>query len=117
MMILTFLVRGYVLIGVIFFAHCLRKFFQDQSTPKTNKSSWIVLGAAALLWPIVIPLSHLERRAKPKIKSDPGDIVQYRMTAPPLVERENSDQKISLTSTPPCESPSCSKNKDTTNIA
>ncbi|MEB3282913.1 MAG: hypothetical protein VKK42_28730 [Lyngbya sp.] len=115
-MILTFLVRGYILIGVIFFSHCLRKFLKDKTTSNTDKSSWIVLGLATVLWPIVLPISQLERRGNRKVYSDEQcPEVEYRMTAPPLVERHNAEQKLSLTSASASETRSGKKN--TTNIA
>ncbi|MFZ1029575.1 MAG: hypothetical protein WAN66_25505 [Limnoraphis robusta] len=99
MMILTLLIRGYILIGLVFFSHALKTFLKDQSTPKTDTSSWIVLGLATVLWPIVLPLSYLERQANGH-RSDRytahfegvelnKPTVQYRLSAPPLVERQN----------------------------
>jgi hypothetical protein len=108
MMILTLIIRGYVLIGLVFFAHCLKIFLKDKSTPKTDTSSWIVLGLATLLWPITLPLSYLERQANGH-RSDRytahfegvelnKPIVQYRLSAPPLVERQNPQLSPSPTS-------------------
>ncbi|MEA5496532.1 hypothetical protein VB834_12020 [Limnoraphis robusta Tam1] len=98
MLIFTLMIRGYILIGLVFFAHCLKIFLKDQSTPKTDTSSWIVLGLATLLWPITLPLSYLEREANGH-RSDRythveeiqlnKPTVQYRLSAPPLVERQN----------------------------
>ncbi|MEL7038502.1 MAG: hypothetical protein AAFO04_23240 [Cyanobacteria bacterium J06592_8] len=90
MMILALLLRGYAMIGVLFFSHGLLKFLADQSTPNSHTSSWIVLGIATILWPVVLPLSHLERQANRQVDSE-FDEVEFRMTAAPLVERDRSE--------------------------
>lgn len=106
MIVLTLLIRGYVLVGLIFFSFCFGKFLQDKTAPKTDKNSWIVLGLATIFWPIVIPVSHLERQANRKVvRADQYEEVEYRLCAPPLVERQkSSDLKLSPTFASPSES-------------
>ncbi|MDY7023166.1 MAG: hypothetical protein SWJ54_17760 [Cyanobacteriota bacterium] len=94
MMILALLLRGYAIIGVLFFSHGLLKFLADKSTPNSHTSSWIVLGIATVFWPVVLPLSHLERQANRKVNSE-FEEVELRMTAPPLVERDRSESNQS----------------------
>ena len=64
MKILTILGLIYGLVVLSNFLVYLVVFFRDSSTPKTDCSSWVVLGLASVLWPIALPLSYLERRAK-----------------------------------------------------
>ncbi len=61
MISLEFLLSLYVAISLTIGFICLRVFLQDRSTPKTDTMSWIVLLEAALFWPLVLPLSYLER--------------------------------------------------------
>ncbi|MEB3281378.1 MAG: hypothetical protein VKK42_20885 [Lyngbya sp.] len=51
----------YILGAVTTFVVCLSKFLRDQSTPKNHGISWLILLEATFFWPIVIPLSCLER--------------------------------------------------------
>ncbi|MGC9527731.1 MAG: hypothetical protein ACP5D7_19530 [Limnospira sp.] len=62
MLVLTLILRGYVAIAILTFAYFFRGFWRDRSTAKTDRSSWQVLGVASLFWPVVLPLSYLERR-------------------------------------------------------
>ncbi|MBS0018570.1 MAG: hypothetical protein KFF72_19845 [Arthrospira sp. SH-MAG29] len=67
-MIVTLIVRLYLAIAILTFAYLLQKFWRDRTTSKTQLSSWQVLILAAALWPIVLPISYLERKVnKPKI--------------------------------------------------
>lgn len=62
MLVLTLILRGYVAIAMLTFAYLFRGFWRDRSTAKTDASSWQVLGIASLCWPVVLPLSYLERQ-------------------------------------------------------
>lgn len=60
--------RLYLAIAILTFAYLLTKFWRDRTTSKTQLSSWKVLILAAALWPIVLPISYLERKVnQPKI--------------------------------------------------
>jgi hypothetical protein len=69
---MTFLTISLVTYGLIALLNLwvyLILFFRDCSTPNTDRSSWIVLSLASLFWPVVLPLSYLERRAKMRSRS------------------------------------------------
>jgi hypothetical protein len=86
MTFLTILLVIYGLIGLLNFGIYLILFMQDCSTPKTDRSSWIVLGVASLFWPVVLPLSCLERRAKMRSLHTRWDnIKQQNSCAVPLI--------------------------------
>ncbi len=59
-----FTVIGYSLVSILIFLIYLIKFFQDSTTAKTDRASWIVLILASLLWPITLPISILELKMK-----------------------------------------------------
>ena len=42
----------------------LSAFMKDQSTPKTDVASWVVIMVATIIWPISVPLAIRERYAK-----------------------------------------------------
>lgn len=63
MLVFTLILRGYVAIALLTFAYFFRGFWRDRSTAKTDTSSWQVLGIASLFWPVVLPLSYLEKQA------------------------------------------------------
>ncbi len=51
----------YSLFALLVFCLCLKSFFQDRSTPKTDLTSWIVVLLATAFWPIVVPFAYFER--------------------------------------------------------
>ncbi|NJO46560.1 MAG: hypothetical protein HC835_13505 [Oscillatoriales cyanobacterium RM2_1_1] len=61
---LSLLVKGYFLVSLLAFLVYLKAFLQDSSSSKMDYRSWLVAGLAALFWPIVLPLSCLERWVK-----------------------------------------------------
>ena len=63
-MSLLFLLYSYIVIAFLVFGYFLKVFLADKSTSNTHRASWVVLGLATLLWPIVLPLAYLERRVK-----------------------------------------------------
>ena len=42
----------------------LSAFLQDETTPKTDGVSWVVILIASIIWPLSVPLSLRERYAK-----------------------------------------------------
>lgn len=44
----------------------LNCFLRDETTPKTDLTSWIILTIATVAWPICLPLSCLELLSKEK---------------------------------------------------
>lgn len=51
----------YILGAVTTFVVSLSAFLRDRSTPKNHGISWLILLEATFFWPIVVPLSCLER--------------------------------------------------------
>ncbi|WP_156093312.1 hypothetical protein [Planktothrix serta] len=47
----------------------LRSFLQDKTTPNTHIGSWVVIGFSVAFWPIILPLTHLERQSKKSSKN------------------------------------------------
>ncbi|AMW30391.1 MULTISPECIES: hypothetical protein [Oscillatoriales] len=81
-MIVTLIVRAYFAIAILTFAYLFTKFWRDRTTSKTQLSSWQVLILASLLWPIVLPISYLERNVnKPKIVM--SELKSYRYLGNP----------------------------------
>lgn len=72
-MSLTLILPSYIVIAFLVFGYFLWVFLTDKSTPNTHMGSWIVLGLATLLWPIVLPLAYLERRVKKPTKVTDAD--------------------------------------------
>lgn len=57
---------AFYLTGALFcFGYSLNAFLKDASTPKTDVFSWLVIGFATLLWPIVLPSMIRKKLAKP----------------------------------------------------
>ena len=56
----------YGLIALLLFGFWLSLFLLDSTTPKTDKTSWLVLFIAPLFWPIVLPLAIRELIQKSK---------------------------------------------------
>jgi hypothetical protein len=50
----------YFAIAFIVFCFWLVLFLLDNTTPKTDSISWVILLIAPLLWPIVLPISCME---------------------------------------------------------
>ena len=46
----------YFIPAALVFFKGLQAFLEDESTPKTHFDSWVILVAAALLWPITLPI-------------------------------------------------------------
>ena len=42
----------------------LSAFLKDESTPKTDVASWVVVLIATLIWPLAVPLAIRERYSK-----------------------------------------------------
>ena len=42
----------------------LSAFLKDESTPKTDIVSWVVILVATVMWPLAVPLAIRERHAK-----------------------------------------------------
>ena len=42
----------------------LSTFLKDESTPKTDMASWVVILVATVIWPLSVPLAIRERYAK-----------------------------------------------------
>lgn len=42
----------------------LSAFLKDESTPKSDTASWVVLVIATILWPVAVPLAIRERSTK-----------------------------------------------------
>ncbi|NEP47291.1 MAG: hypothetical protein F6K35_52160 [Okeania sp. SIO2H7] len=42
----------------------LSAFLKDETTPKTDVASWVVILVATMIWPLSVPLSIRERQAK-----------------------------------------------------
>ena len=57
----------YGMIALILFCFWLSLFFRDSTTPKNDKTSWLVLLIAPLFWPIVLPLAIWELIQKRKV--------------------------------------------------
>ncbi len=53
----VFFFQIYVGVGAIACCLYLYLFLRDRTTTLTDKTSWLVLIAATLLWPIVLPIS------------------------------------------------------------
>ena len=62
----------YVVGAFLVFSLSLHSFFKDSSTSKTDPSSWLVLTAATLFWPFVLPsiLRKKFSKASPEFKSE-----------------------------------------------
>ncbi|HEY9642211.1 MAG TPA: hypothetical protein V6C57_17115 [Coleofasciculaceae cyanobacterium] len=41
--------------AALVFSTVFRAFLKDDSTPKNDVTSWIVIGAATIAWPLVLP--------------------------------------------------------------
>ncbi|MEM7773259.1 MAG: hypothetical protein AAGA75_22935 [Cyanobacteria bacterium P01_E01_bin.6] len=54
----------YILGTVATGALWLVSFLSDEGTPKTDVVSWLVIGAACILWPLAVPLSCVELLTK-----------------------------------------------------
>ena len=57
----------YGMISLILFCFWLSLFLRDSTTPKTDKTSWLVLLIAPLFWPIVLPIAIWELMRKSKV--------------------------------------------------
>ena len=57
----------YGVIALILFCFWLSLFFMDKTTPKTDKTSWLVLLIAPLFWPLVLPIAIWELMRKSKV--------------------------------------------------
>ncbi len=58
---------GYGIISLILFCFWLSLFLRDATTPKTDKTSWLVLLIAPLFWPLVLPIAIWELIHKSKV--------------------------------------------------
>ncbi len=94
-MSLTLILHSYIVIAFLVFGYFLWVFLTDKSTPNTHMGSWVVLGLATLLWPIVLPLAYLERRVKKPTKVTDTDY-----------DGRLKDPDQSCASSPPCLSAS-----------
>lgn len=54
----------YLLTAGLVFAVYLAAFWRDNSTPKQDRLSWIIILCGALFWGIVLPLAIVERSRK-----------------------------------------------------
>jgi hypothetical protein len=53
-------------------AYCiflLYQMFNDQECSKLDRTSWLVIAIASIFWPLVIPLSVREKRAKAEARA------------------------------------------------
>lgn len=74
MLFLTLILRCYLVMAFVVFLVFLQSFLRDKTTPKNHKGSWIVLGLAAIFWPIVVPLAGLERHLKKSSEKAQRDV-------------------------------------------
>lgn len=60
----NYYLAGYTIIALAVGFTLLWMFIQDSTVSITDRTCWIVLIGAALFWPIVLPISYLERVSK-----------------------------------------------------
>jgi len=74
---------------VLTFSYLFWGFFQDKSTAKHDGTSWKVMGVASLFWPIVLPLSYLERKAnRSGAPPEQYEVMSANVTLDPAIFRE-----------------------------
>ena len=80
MAVVFFLYMLYLIPAALVFSAALQAFLEDETTPKNQLDSWVMLVLASMLWPLTLPCM-MNRLAKDAFKDEQSDYPTTRNLA------------------------------------